>query len=203
MDLAFGTAGWTFINTMQSLAETSGQSSSMGEEEPDVSEMDFEKLYAMQPVLNQLPDSVIEEAREKALANDPSMRLQTGAALTGSFYTELGLNLGDIQFKYISFVGMEMLLVALLGGIATIFVSLISARISAGVARDLRRDVFRKVESFSNTEFDRYSTASLITRSTNDVTQIQMLLMMGIRMICYAPIMGIGGTIMALENPPP
>src|SRR5699024_5294156 len=128
---------------------------------------DFEKLYAMQPVLNQLPDSVIEEAREKALANDPSMRLQSGAALICSFYTELVLNLGDIQFKYISFVGMEMLLVALLGGIATIFVSLISARISAGVARDLRRDVFRKVESFSNTEFDRYSTASLITRSTN------------------------------------
>ena len=200
MDLTFGTAGWTFINTMQSLADSTGQSSSMGSEDTDVSEMDFQKLYAMQPMLDQLPDSVLQDAREKALANDPSMRLQTGAALAGSFYTELGLNLGDIQFKYISFVGLQMLLIALLGGIATILVSLISARISAGVARDLRRDVFRKVESFSNTEFDHYSTASLITRSTNDVTQIQMLLMMGIRMICYAPIMGIGGTMMALEK---
>ena len=203
MDLTFGTAGWTFINTMQSLAESSGQNSQESSEETDVSQMDFKKLYAMQPMLDQLPDSVLQDAREKALANDSSMRLQTGAALAGSFYTELGLELGDIQFQYISFVGMEMLVVALLGGIATILVSLISARVSSGVARDLRRDVFRKVESFSNTEFDRYSTASLITRSTNDVTQIQMLLMMGIRMICYAPIMGIGGTMMALENPPP
>ncbi len=200
MDVTFGTAAWTFINTMQSLSDSTGQGSSMSSEDTDVSEMDFEKLYAMQPMLNQLPDSVLQDAREKSLANDVSMRLQTGAALAGSFYTELGLNLGDIQFQYISFVGLEMLLIALLGGIATILVSLISARISAGVARDLRRDVFRKVESFSNTEFDHYSTASLITRSTNDVTQIQMLLMMGIRMICYAPIMGIGGTMMALEK---
>lgn len=200
MDLIFGTAGWTFINTMESLAESSGQNSQETSEETDVSQMDFKKLYDMQPMLDQLPDSDLQDAREKALANDSSMRLQTGAALAGSFYTELGLELGDIQFQYISFVGMEMLVVALLGGIATILVSLISARVSAGVARDLRRDVFRKVESFSNTEFDRYSTASLITRSTNDATQIQMLLMMGIRMICYAPIMGIGGTMMALEK---
>lgn len=200
LDLAFGTAGWTFINTMQSLAESSGQESQAESDETDVTNVDFEELYAMQPMLNQLPASVLDDAREKALANDPSMLLQTGAALAGSFATELGMDLGTIQFNYISFVGIEMLLVALLGGVATILVSLLSARISAGIARDLRRDVFRKVESFSNTEFDRYSTASLITRSTNDVTQIQFLLMMGIRMLCYAPIMGIGGTVMALQK---
>ena len=74
MDLTFGTAGWTFINTMQSLADSTGQSSSMGSEDTDVSEMDFQKLYAMQPMLDQLPDSVLQDAREKALANDPSMR---------------------------------------------------------------------------------------------------------------------------------
>ena len=90
--------------------------------------------------------------------------------------------------------------IALLGGVATVLVSLLSSRIAAGVARNLRKDVFEKIESFSNNEFDKFSTASLITRSTNDVTQIQQLLMMGIRMICYAPIMGIGGVIMAINK---
>ena len=64
----------------------------------------------------------------------------------------------------------------------------------------MRSDVFRKVESFSNTEFDKFSTASLITRTTNDVTQVQMLISMGLRLMCYAPIMGVGGIIFALQK---
>ena len=91
-----------------------------------------------------------------------------------------------------------MLAIALAGGVSTILVTMLASRISAGVSRDLRQDVFEKVSSFSNQEFDRFSTASLITRTTNDITQIQMLILMGIRMLCYAPIVGIGGTVMAL-----
>ena len=72
--------------------------------------------------------------------------------------------------------------------------SLISSRISADVAKRMRRDVFAHVEGFSNAEFDKFSTASLITRTTNDITQIQMLLV-GIRMVCYAPIMGSAGSL--------
>ncbi|MDR2586873.1 MAG: ABC transporter ATP-binding protein/permease [Coriobacteriales bacterium] len=101
---------------------------------------------------------------------------------------------------YILRIGMLMLLVTALSGVATVLVGYISARIGAGVARNLRRAVFEKVARFSHTEFDRFSTASLITRSTNDVTVIQMMLTMGIRMICYAPIMGIGGVFMALSK---
>ena len=93
-----------------------------------------------------------------------------------------------------------MLGVALIGGVATVLVSLLAAKISSGAARNLRFDAFRKVESFSNAEFDQFSTASLITRCTNDVTQIQMVLNMGIRMVIYSPIIAIGGIVMALRE---
>lgn len=170
----------------------------------DVASMDFSKLYALQPLFNLIPDSVIEEARTEALKNDSSMLVQTGAAIAGSFYKELGMDVSKIQSRYITRTGMLMLLIAAsAGGIATILVSFLASRISSAAARNIRRDVFNKVEDFSLTEFDRFSTASLITRTTNDVTQVQMLLMMGIRMICYAPIMGIGGVMMALRKSSP
>jgi ATP-binding cassette subfamily B protein len=95
-----------------------------------------------------------------------------------------------------------MLFIALAGGTATVLVSFISTKIASGMARRLRRDIFEKVESFSQGEFDKFSTASLITRCTNDIMSVQMLVMMGIRMICYAPIMGIGGIIMAVSKSP-
>jgi len=99
-------------------------------------------------------------------------------------------------------LGLQMLAIALTGGAAAVGVSFLSTRIAAGIARDLRFEVFRKVESFSTAEFDKFSTASLITRCTNDITQIQQLFVMGIRMTCYAPIMGIGGIIMAINKAP-
>ena len=104
------------------------------------------------------------------------------------------------QPSYIVRTGGIMLMIALAGGAATVLVGFISARIATGVARNIRWDIFAKVGSFSHNEFDRFSTASLITRCTNDVTQIQMLLMIGLRMLCYAPIMGVGGVIMAVNK---
>lgn len=108
--------------------------------------------------------------------------------------------MGLYQFNYIAKIGVYMLLITLAGGIFAILVSLIASKVAAGVAKDLRRDLFQKVESFSNREFDSFSTASLITRTTNDITQIQMFVVMAIRLICFAPIMGIGGMIMALQQ---
>ena len=99
-------------------------------------------------------------------------------------------------------LGFQMLAIALTGGAAAVGVSFLSTRIAAGIARDLRFEVFRKVENFSTAEFDKFSTASLITRCTNDITQVQQLFVMGIRMTCYAPIMGIGGIIMAVSKAP-
>jgi len=195
----FGETAWTFINTMKTLAKQSGASTSSSSN-TQISQADFEKLYAMQPMLQKLPVSVFENARSEALKNPDSMLKQSGVAMTKSFYQELGMDIGRIQNNYIINKGLWMLLIALCGGIAAILVGFFSSRISAGVARALRRDVFSKVENFSNREFDQYSTASLITRTTNDVTQVQMLLIMGVRMICYAPILGIGGVIMALSK---
>jgi ATP-binding cassette subfamily B protein len=99
-------------------------------------------------------------------------------------------------------LGLQMLVIALAGGVAAVSVSFLSTRIAAGIARDLRFAVFQKVESFSSREFDTFSTASLITRCTNDINQVQGIFIMGIRMICYAPIMGIGGIIMAVHHAP-
>ncbi|MCJ7727091.1 MAG: ABC transporter ATP-binding protein/permease, partial [Actinobacteria bacterium] len=94
--------------------------------------------------------------------------------------------------------GLLMLLLSLLSAASTVAVGYLSARTAAGLSRNLRKKVFNKVESFSNAEFDKFSTASLITRSTNDITQIQMLVIILIRIVFYAPILGIGGIIRAL-----
>lgn len=101
---------------------------------------------------------------------------------------------------YIIQTGFKMLGVSLLGGICSITVGFLAARIAAGLCQQLRIDLFEKVERFSNSEFDKFSTSSLITRTTNDITQIQTLLVMLIRIVFYAPILGIGGVIHALAN---
>ncbi len=117
-------------------------------------------------------------------------------------YESLGGNVSVVQNNYIFSKGLEMLGLALLGSIAAILVSLISSRIGAKLARDVRKDVFKKVESFSNQEFNSISTASLITRTTNDITQIQTVMTMVLRIVCYAPMLGIGALIKALNQSP-
>jgi ATP-binding cassette subfamily B protein len=108
------------------------------------------------------------------------------------------MDTGKVSADYIMSIGMQMLLVVMLSVICNISVGFLSARTATGMARDMRKDVFKRVESFSNTEFDKFSTASLITRSTNDITQIQTVVVMVMRMVFYAPIIGIGGIIRAI-----
>lgn len=115
-------------------------------------------------------------------------------------YIALKLDTTKMQSKFIFKTGYLMILLALIGAVATVIVGYLSSKAAAGFSKNLRRDVFRKVESFSNAEFDKFSTASLITRSTNDITQIQQLIVMMMRMIVYAPILGIGGVIKAVQK---
>ena len=115
-------------------------------------------------------------------------------------YEALGMDTSEVQQDYILRTGGTMLLISLLGGGLTITVGYMASRTAAGAARDIRKDVFKKVESFSSTEFNRFSTASLITRSTNDITQVQTVIFMIIRMVFYAPIIGIGGIIRAIDK---
>ncbi len=126
------------------------------------------------------------------------MIVQAAVPAVKAEYAALGMDTGKLSSSYIIHIGLLMLLVTLLSGTCTIIVGYLSARTAAGLARDLRRHVFQRVESFSSAEFDKFSTASLITRSTNDITQIQMVVIMMMRMVFYAPIIGVGGMIRAL-----
>ncbi len=104
------------------------------------------------------------------------------------------------KISYILKTGTTMLLITLLGTAASVTVGFLASRTAAGVAHDLRFNVFKKVEQFANAEFDKFSTASLITRTTNDITQIQTVLVMMIRLVFYAPIMGVGGVFKAISE---
>ncbi|NLO08953.1 MAG: ABC transporter ATP-binding protein [Clostridiales bacterium] len=115
-------------------------------------------------------------------------------------YEAIGVNVGRIQSQYIMLVGAKMITLALIAMIASILVTFVSSRIAARMGRDLRSSVFTKVLSFSNTEMDRFSTASLITRSTNDIQQIQMSVIMIIRIVVYSPILALGGIFRILNT---
>jgi ATP-binding cassette, subfamily B, multidrug efflux pump len=128
------------------------------------------------------------------------MIVQAAASAVKGEYAALGMDTDQLQANYILRMGGLMLLVTLLSGVCTIAVGYLSARTAAGLARDLRRGVFERVENFSSAEFDQFSTASLITRSTNDITQVQMVVIMMLRMVIYAPIIGIGGVIRAVDK---
>ncbi len=115
-------------------------------------------------------------------------------------YESLGVDVENIQTNYIIAAGLKMLAIALLGSLAAIGSAFLSSKVGSGVARDLRKAVFEKVESFSNSEFNKFSTASLITRTTNDITQVQMLMIMLLRIVMFAPMMGIGALYKALTH---
>ena len=175
--------------------------------------MQFMMYYAQQPegtdfftALNTYPEaqqvyqSLNEVLEEKLGGMDESTLQQMAIPAVKAEYAALGMDTTAIQQNYILSNGGLMLLLALGSAACTIIVGLLAARAGAGVARDLREKTFTKVENFSNVEFDKFSTASLITRNTNDITQIQMVLILMIRMVIYAPIMGVGGVIMALNK---
>jgi ATP-binding cassette subfamily B multidrug efflux pump len=140
---------------------------------------------------------------EKFASLGDKMVVQAAVAAVKNEYKALGMSTDKVQNNYIMRLGGWMLLLTLASGVCTIIVGYLSAKIASGMARDIRRDVFKKVESYSSTEFDKFSTASLITRTTNDVTQIQMVVMMMVRMMFYAPLIGIGGIIKVLAKDSP
>lgn len=194
---AYGKAAYAFMTFLKDYGAQTGQAV---DTESGVQDMDMRQLYAVIPMLQQMPKETFSEAINSAENAQSMIGSQVGATFTKLFYKELGVDLGAKQVRYIVMKGLEMLGIALLGVLAAVLVGFFASRISSGVAKQMRSDVFRKVESFSNTEFDKFSTASLITRTTNDVTQVQMLISMGLRLMCYAPIMGVGGIIFALQK---
>ena len=155
-------------------------------------------------VLERLPADQLANmtgaVNEKFAMLGDSMIIQMAVGAVKTEYEALGMDGDRLQTDYILRTGGTMLLISLLGGACAIATGFLSARTAAGAARDIRKDTFAKVESFSISEFDKFSTASLITRSTNDVTQVQMVIFMILRMVFYAPIIGVGGVIRAISK---
>ncbi len=155
-------------------------------------------------VLENMPkeqlNKVTEEIDKQIDGLDENMLTQSSIYAVKNEYEAIGIDIGNLQNNYIFKSGAIMLGVALISLVATIAVGFIGSRVAAGVGTSLRKDVFRKVVSFSNVEFDKFSTASLITRSTNDIQQIQNLTVMLVRMVFYAPILGLGGVLKVLNT---
>lgn len=145
-------------------------------------------------------ESVRAKIEEQLQTMGDSMLHSSAVAYTKSEYEAVGEDLGAIQSKYLWKTGGMMLGMSLLMAASAVLVGLLASRVGAGVGRDLREKVFNRVVGFSNAEVNRFSTASLITRSTNDIQQIQMVSTMLLRMIFYAPILAIGGIIMVLRT---
>ena len=154
-----------------------------------------QNLEMFQAMPEEQRSMALEQVKEQ-MKDVPDMVLtQSVPVYIKSVYQELGVNTDKIQIQYILHTGLKMLGLALLGMVASITVGFLAARVAASTGRDLRSRVFTKVIGFSNTEFDKFSTASLITRSTNDIQQIQTLTVMLLRIVLYAPVQAIGGII--------
>jgi len=146
----------------------------------------LEQMFAdMADKFEEMPDTIITQA---------------AVAYVQSEYTEMGIDIDRMQSNYVLIAGLKMLGLALLGMLAAVCVTFLSCRIAASLGRNLRNGVYRKVLSFSGNELNKFSTASLITRSTNDIQQIQMMLTMLFRIVLYAPILGVGGIFKVLNT---
>ena len=135
--------------------------------------------------MDDLPDTILDQA---------------AVSYCKSVYQDLGMDMEKIQTGYLAKTGGMMIALAFLGMAASVLVGFLASRVGASAGRDLRGRVFHKVVGFSNHEFNQFSTASLITRSTNDIQQIQMLIVMLLRMVLYAPILAIGGVFQVMKT---
>ena len=166
--------------------------------------VDVRPVFAQRKQAGMMDDDAIlsmRESMQKTIdAMGSSMVRSMGVAYAVDCDKAAGLDVDAMQTAYLWTAGLKMVGLALIMGLATVLVSFFASRVGAGIGRDLRDGVFKRVVGFSNAEMDQFSTASLITRSTNDIQQIQMVSAMLLRMVAYAPIMGIGGVIKAMQT---
>lgn len=194
LDLVFGEAAWTLLYHFEEQASDTAMLDIDVESDDD---FDISELYPMTAYFMQAD---LEEEQTKAQAMEDSLKKQTGVWLAKGFYQELGENMNSLQQSYIQKTGIQMMLFTLLGMLATIAVSFVSSRIGSGFAKNLRRDLFAKVQGFVGNELDEFSASSLVVRTSNDINQIQQVLLMSLRMFFYAPVMAIGGVVMILRQ---
>ena len=181
----------------QMQGQQEGQTQSLPEEQMQ-EQLDIYGIFGMMEDVQR--EAVISEIEAQFSAMPETMAEQSAAVYIENVYQNLGIDIDQKEIHYILKTGGKMLALAALGMLASILVGLLASRVGAHVGRGLRKDVFRKVVGFSNGEFDKFSTASLITRSTNDIQQIQLLTVMILRMVLYAPIMAAGGIFKVLRT---
>ena len=144
--------------------------------------------------------TMVEKIEEQMSEMPDTILDQASVSFCRSAYKDLGMDMDQTQIHYLLKTGGQMAALALFGMLASIMVAFLASRVGASAGRDLRSGVFHKVVGFSNNEFNHFSTASLITRSTNDIQQIQMLIVMLLRMVLYAPILAIGGVLQVMKT---
>lgn len=185
------TAG--FENGSDTTKQMEGQLKEQMSQVPGIEKMSVFDIFGM---MDDTQRAAIVDKITKQMDKMPDSILdQAAISYVKSTYEQIGLDTGHMSTMYILKTGAKMLGLAALGMAASILACLMASRVGAKVGRGLRRDTFRKVNGFSNAEFDKFSTASLITRSTNDIQQIQLLTVMILRIVLYAPIMAIGGIL--------
>ena len=182
----------------------SGFSSDSEESQEMRSQMGIPEGADPAEVMAQLPPEALagmtEEMNEKLKDMPESILTQAAVSFVYEEYEDMGEDVDAIQMKYLLISGGKMLFMALIIMMAAISVTFLSARVAASLGHDLRNSIYRKVMSFSSREYHKFSTASLITRSTNDVQQVQMVMAMMFRIVLYAPILGIGGVLRVLQT---
>ena len=192
LDYAFEIAIRTFLNTASSYAENGGENTS--------SPMDLSKLYETAKVFANTNLDELEKNRKSAEIVDEATIKQTALVFTKMFYQEVGIDIENMQTNYIFVTGAKMLGISIIILAIARTVNYMAAIVSRKLNKNLTKAVFEKIMTFSDSEFDKFLTSSLITRTTNDIVQVQNVVFMIIRVIAYAPIMGIGGVIMILQR---
>ena len=185
------TAG--FENGSDTTKQMEGQLKEQMSQVPGIEKMSVFDIFGMMDDAQRA--AIVDKITEQMDKMPDSILNQTAISYVKSAYEQIGLDTGHMSTVYILKTGAKMLGLAALGMAASILACLMASRVGSKVGRGLRRDTFRKVIGFSNAEFDKFSTASLITRSTNDIQQIQLLTVMILRIVLYAPIMAIGGIL--------
>lgn len=161
-------------------------------------DVDIFKVFSMMPESEF--SNVKDDIDEKFNTFPEMMTSQASISYVKTEYKSIGIDTDKLQSNYIVLAGIKMLGIALISVTAMIIVTFLASRVAASVGKELRGSVFNKVMSFSNAEMDKFSTASLITRSTNDIQQVQMLIVMLLRIVFYAPLMGVGGVLKVVKT---
>ena len=185
----------------QSMPQGADQTMPEGMPQGESLSLDDMSMFDLLKMLPAEQRATIVEKIEEQMSEMPDTILdQASVSFCRSAYKDLGMDMDQTQIHYLLKTGGQMAALALLGMVASIMVAFLASRVGASAGRDLRSGVFHKVVGFSNNEFNHFSTASLITRSTNDIQQIQMLIVMLLRMVLYAPILAIGGVLQVMKT---